>query len=141
MAICLKNAQVGFAELLSRVSLLKERFGFVEMELAHSRESEQKENDALVKCLALRGRLALSAPPHHSPMGQEAPQLSVSAQEEPPLLSAQAENPQAHKGIGITNPRGPGPDHTSSDSDADTDGTISSGVSFPVRGHASSGLQ
>jgi hypothetical protein len=37
MATSLQNAQAGFAELLSRISLLEERFGFVEMELAHSR--------------------------------------------------------------------------------------------------------
>lgn len=44
MAISSQEAQSGFAELLSRVSLLEERFGFVEMELAHSRESERKAN-------------------------------------------------------------------------------------------------
>jgi hypothetical protein len=81
MATSLQNAQAGFADLLSRVSLLEERFGFVEMELAHSRESEHKANGALIECLALDARFTRSAPRPHSRMGQEAPQLSVSARE------------------------------------------------------------
>lgn len=143
MAISSQEAQSGFAELLSRVSLLEERFGFVEMELAHSRESERKANDALIKCLALEARFALSAPPPHSPMGQEAPKLPVAAEEEPPLLSVEEEKPQARKGKRHNKSQGPrDPDHPSSESsDADSDGTISPGGSFPVRGRASPGLQ
>jgi hypothetical protein len=97
MAIILQNAQADFAELLSRVSLLKERFGFVEMALAHSRESERKAYDSSIKCLALEARFALSNPPPHPTMGQEAPQLSVSAQEKLPLIPAEAQKPQVRK--------------------------------------------
>jgi hypothetical protein len=142
MATSLQNAQAGFAELLSRVSLVEERFGFVEMELAHSRESEREANDALIKFLALEARFALSAPPAHSPMGQKAPKLSVSAKEEPPLLLAEAEKPQARKGKRHRKSQGPrDPDHPSSDSDADSDCTFSPGGSFPFRGRASPGIQ
>ena len=49
MATSPQEVPLGYAELLSRVSLLEERCGFVELELSHSREIERKANDALLK--------------------------------------------------------------------------------------------
>jgi hypothetical protein len=101
------------------------------MELAHSRESERKSNDALIKCLALEARFALSAPPPHSPMGQESPKLSVAAEEEPTLLSVKSEKSQAGKGKRHNKSQGPRDSgHPSSDSDAASDGTVFPGGQF-----------
>jgi hypothetical protein len=68
-------------------------------------------------------------------MGQEAPQLSVSAQEEPPLLTAEVGNPKPVRESGIKISQGPrDPDHPLSDSGADSDGAISPGAVFPFAG-------
>ena len=142
MATSPQEVPLGYAELLSRVSLLEERCGFVELELSHSREIERKANDALLKCLALEAHFALRVPPLHSPMGQESPKLSIIAEEEPQLLSVKAENSQARKGKRQNKPQGPrDPDRPSSDSDSDSDDPSPPGGSFPIRGPSSPGLQ
>jgi hypothetical protein len=141
MATQSQEAPSGYAELFSRVSLLEERFGLVELELAHSRESERKANDALIKCLALEAHFALVAPPPHSPTGQAVPKNQETAKDEPMFHSAKAETSHARKGKRHNKSLGPrDPDCPTSDSDTDPDDPISPGGVFPSRGPASAGL-